>query len=78
MTHAAEQDRPDVADRRVAWRFWRAALDHRRLVFLDETGADTKLARRCGRAYRGHRVCGKVPHGHWKTTTFVAASAPTA
>lgn len=31
------------------------------------------MARRCGRAYRGQRLCCKVPHGHWKTTTFVAA-----
>jgi transposase len=71
--HAAEQDRPDVADRRVAWQFWRASRDHRRLVFLDETGANTQMARRGGRAYRGQRLCCKVPHGHWKTTTFVAA-----
>lgn len=43
------------------------------MVFIDETGADTKMARLYGRAFRGHRVIGKVPHGHWKTVTFVAA-----
>ena len=48
-------------------------IDPRRLVFIDETGANTKMARRYGRARRGQRVIGKVPHGHWKTTTFVAA-----
>jgi transposase len=41
------------------------------LVFIDETGADTKMTRRYGRAFRGERLVAKVPHGHWKTTTFV-------
>jgi transposase len=31
------------------------------------------MARMRGRAIRGERLIGKVPHGHWKTTTFVAA-----
>jgi len=30
------------------------------------------MARLRGRAPRGERLIGKVPHGHWKTTTFVA------
>jgi transposase len=42
-------------------------------VFLDETWATTALTRRFGRARRGHRVVAAVPHGHWKTTTFIAA-----
>jgi transposase len=43
-----------------------------RLVFLDETWATTNMARRYGRAPRGERVIASVPHGHWKTSTFVA------
>ena len=70
--HAAEQDREDVRDLRQGWLLWRAHLDPRRLVFLDETGADTKMARRYGRIFRSQRLVSKVPHGHWKTTTFVA------
>ncbi len=70
--HAAEQDREDVRDLRQGWLLWRAHLDPRRLVFLDETGADTKMARRYGRAFRSQRLVSRVPHGHWKTTTFVA------
>jgi transposase len=31
------------------------------------------MARRCGRAPRGERVVAAIPHGHWKTTTFIAA-----
>ena len=46
-------------------------LDPARLVFLDETGASTKMARRHGRAPRGQRLRASVPHGHWKTTTFI-------
>nr|CAM77512.1 hypothetical protein MGR_1978 [Magnetospirillum gryphiswaldense MSR-1] len=41
------------------------------MVFIDETGASTKMARLRGRAPRGERCRAPVPHGHWKTTTFV-------
>jgi transposase len=41
-------------------------------VFLDETGASTNMARRYGRAPMGERCVAAVPHGHWKTTTFIA------
>jgi transposase len=48
-------------------------LDADCLVFIDETGASTRMARRYGRAKRGKRCCAAVPHGHWKTTTFTGA-----
>jgi transposase len=41
-------------------------------VFIDETGTSTNMARIRGRAKRGRRLVGRVPHGHWKITTFVA------
>jgi transposase len=47
-------------------------LSPERLVFIDETGATTNMARRYGRAPRGQRLAMSVPYGHWKTTTFVA------
>ena len=47
-------------------------MDPRRLIFVDETGAATDMARRRGRSPRGERLDGPVPHGHWKTTTFLA------
>lgn len=75
---AAEQDRPDVAAARAAWADNQAELDPERLVFIDETGASTNMARPRGRAPRGERLVGKVPQGHWKTTTFVAALRSTA
>ena len=42
-------------------------------MFIDETWAKTNMARTRGRAARGARLLAAVPHGHWKTTTFVAA-----
>jgi transposase len=42
------------------------------LVFLDETWTKTNMARLYGRSPRGERVIGRVPHGHWNTTTFLA------
>ena len=59
--------------RRQAWFDAQPDLDPERLVFIDETGASTKMARRHGRAPRGERLRMSVPHGHWKTTTFVGA-----
>jgi transposase len=41
-------------------------------VFLDETGTATNMARRYGRSPSGRRRVAAVPHGHWRTTTFVA------
>jgi len=71
--HASEQERPDVAARRQAWFDAQPDLDPEDLVFIDETGASTKMARLRGRAPRGQRCRAPIPHGHWKTITFVAA-----
>ena len=71
--HALEQDRPDVLKRRQAWFDDQPDLDPDRLVFVDETGLSTKMARLRGRALRGERCRAGIPHGHWKTTTFTGA-----
>ena len=70
--HAAEQDRPDVAEARRAFIRRQPALDPDHLVFIDETWASTNMTRRYGRAARGLRLLAPVPHGHWKVTTVVA------
>jgi transposase len=62
-----------VALSRQAWFDAQPDLDPARLIFIDETGASTKMARLRGRAPRGQRCRAAVPHGHWKTTTFVGA-----
>src|ERR1700682_3296342 len=72
LVHASEQERPDVAEARAAWKAEQPALDPARLGFLDETGTSTHMARLRGRAKRGSRVVGRVPWGHWKTMTFLA------
>ena len=43
-----------------------------RLVFIDETGTNTKMTRARGRCEKGERLRSKAPFGHWKTQTFVA------
>jgi transposase len=58
--------------RRQAWFDDQLDLEPERLVFIDETWATTKMTRARGRAPRGQRLRMSVPHGHWKTTTFVA------
>ena len=58
--------------RRQAWFDAQPDLDPQRLVFIDETWASTAMARTHGRAPRGARLRAGIPHGHWKTTTFVA------
>ena len=71
--HAAEQDRPDVQAERARWQAEMLGFDPQHLVFIDETWATTNMCRRYGRSPRGERLIAKVPHGHWKTTTFIAA-----
>lgn len=43
-----------------------------RLIFIDETGTTTKMARLRGRARRGERLKADAPFGHWRTQTFIA------
>jgi transposase len=62
-----------VARARRRWMREQGLLDPARLVFLDETAANTKMVRLSGRCARGERLIGHVPQGHWKTITFVAA-----
>jgi len=57
--------------RRQDWFDGQLDLDPARLVFIDETWASTNMARRHGRSPRGERLRAGIPHGHWKTTTFV-------
>jgi transposase len=61
-----------VRQARAQWRAGQGSLDPARLVFLDETWVATNMTRRYGRASRDQRCLCRVPHGHWKTTTFLA------
>ena len=75
--HASEQERADVQAARAVWRKRQAGLVAHpekigNIVFIDETGINTKMARLRGRCRRGRRMVASIPHGHWKTMTFIA------
>ena len=70
--HAAEQNRPDVAKARAEWRENQPGLNPGKLIFIDETATKTNLVRLYGRSARGTRLVDTSPHGHWKTSTFIA------
>jgi transposase len=61
-----------VLKKRLEWFERQPDLDPEKLVFIDETGASTNLARKGGRCRRGRRLRVGVPHGHYKTVTLVA------
>lgn len=62
-----------MARRRDRWKRHQHRIDPRRLVFIDETWAKTNMTRLRGWAPRGRPLLAKVPFGHWKTLTFLAA-----
>lgn len=68
---ADERDRPDVQQKRQEFQLELATLDPQRLLFVDEMGATTSLARLYGRAARGQRVHGSVP-GRWDSLTLIS------
>ena len=70
---AAEQARPDVARKRARWKTHQARVDRSRLLFIDETWLKTNMAPLRGWGPRTERLVADVPHGHWKTMTFLAA-----
>ena len=55
-----------MARARRRWMREQGMLDPARLVFIDETAANTKMVRLGGRCRRGERLIGRVPQGHWK------------
>jgi transposase len=69
VLHADEQDRPEVQQKRQTFREELAGVDPHRLVFVDESGANTAMTRTHGRAPVGERVSASAP-GHWETMTL--------
>ena len=71
VPRAQEQDRPDVQEQRREFRERLADVDPRRLVFVDECGANTSMTRTYGRAPVGERVYATTP-GHWESITLTS------
>ncbi len=69
VPRAQEQDRPEVQEQRREFREELAGLDPRRLIFIDECGANTAMTRTHGRAPVGQRVYASTP-GRWKSITL--------
>jgi transposase len=68
---ADERGRPDVQQKRQAFCAELADIDPEKLVFVDEMGATTAMARTYGRAPKGERVYGSVP-GQWQSMTLIS------
>jgi transposase len=62
---------------RAAWHDRQPAMIPAQLVFIYETWATTNMTRQRGRCPRGECLVAAVPHGQWKTSTFVAAPRTT-
>lgn len=62
-----------MVEQRKQWPQRLAGVAADRLVFVDESGAHTQMTRRYGRSPRGQRLTCPVPHGHYQTTTLIAA-----
>src|SRR5262245_35063506 len=69
VPRAQAQDSPEVQEQRREFCEELAGVDPRRLVFVDECGADTAMTRTHGRAPRGQRVYTDTP-GHWESITL--------
>jgi transposase len=62
-----------VVLQRAEWDILATGIAPHRLIFLDETFGSTAMTRLYGWGPVGQRIDYPVPHGHWKTTTFVSA-----
>jgi transposase len=71
VLHAQQRDTPEVQKKRRAFRREVARIDPKRLVFVDESGANTAMTRTHGRAPAGERVHGAVP-GFWESVTLIS------
>jgi transposase len=74
----ADQKKSPIAQERDEevrglWRWLASRFDARRLVFVDESGFNTSMARLRARAPRGERAYGKVPRNRGKNTTLIAS-----
>ena len=72
MIHAAEQNRPDVVQKREEWKKFLEETDATKLFFLDESGVNNGLTRNYGRSRGKERVKDSVPFNRPVRTTIVS------
>lgn len=71
--HAAERDSERVQQARTHYHEMSGSLDVSRLKFVDEAGVNLAMTRRYGRAPKGVRVVGAVPHNYGQQVTILGA-----
>lgn len=71
--HASERERPDVVAKREAWEKAQPDMDVGKLVFLDESGVNTNMARLYARAKGGERAHDGVPLNTGISTTILSS-----
>jgi len=71
---AEERHRPEVRKARHDWARRQKTMREQphRLIFLDETGTNTKMTREYGRSLRGERLKGNAPFRRWGNQTLIA------
>ena len=62
-----------MAEKRAHWHEQPAVDGPARLVFVDESGANTKMTRWGGRSPGGQRLVARIPQGHYQTSTLIAS-----
>jgi transposase len=73
VSHAAEQETSEVQHKRQKWMKKSRRLPAQRLIFIDQTGINTRMDRTYGRAPVGQRVIGKIPERHYQASTLMGA-----
>ena len=71
--HAAERDKPEVQNKRKDFRNEISQIDPHRLKVIDESGVNISMTRLYGRAPKGERVPGSVPHNHGSNVTIIGS-----
>jgi len=70
---AKEQERDDIAQKRINFMIASRFVDPKNFIFLDESGAKTNMTRLYGWAPKNERCYFYNTHGNWKTTTMISA-----